>query len=52
MLEQVLAVVIFVAMFALIISEKIERHIVTIFCGILTLIIVLGLCMHSTDAII
>ena len=52
MLEQVLAVVIFVAMFALIISEKIERHIVTIFCGILTLIIVFGLCMHSTDAII
>lgn len=52
MLEQILAVTIFVAMFALIISEKIERHIVTIFCGILTIAIVFGLCMKSTDAIV
>lgn len=51
MIAQVLAVVIFVAMFLLIVSEKIERHIVTLGCGLLTILLVFGLSMHSTSAI-
>lgn len=51
MVAQVLAVVIFVAMFILIVSEKIERHIVTLGCGLLTILLVFGLSMHSTSAI-
>lgn len=51
MISQVLAVVIFVAMFLLIVSEKIERHIVTLGCGLLTILLVFGLSMHSTSAI-
>lgn len=46
MIAQVLAVLIFVVMFALIISEKIERHIVTLVCGLATLVFVFGLCMQ------
>lgn len=52
MAAQILAVVIFLLMFLLIIMDKIERHIVTLVCGCATLLIVFGLCMHSTDAII
>ena len=48
---QVAAVVIFVAMFILIVLDKIERHYVTIGCGILTLLIVFGLCMRDWHAI-
>lgn len=51
MIAQVLAVIIFVAMFLLIVSEKIERHIVTLGCGLLTILLVFGLSMHSTSAI-
>ncbi len=51
MVAQILAVVIFVAMFVLIITEKIERHFVTLGCGLLTLIFVFGVCMQSWDAI-
>ncbi len=51
MIAQILAVVIFVAMFLLIVSEKIERHIVTLGCGLLTILLVFGLSMHSTSAI-
>lgn len=39
-------------MFALIITEKFERHLVTLACGAATLLIVFGLCMHSIDAVI
>lgn len=52
MAAQIIALLIFVAMFGLVISEKIERHIVTLAGGILTLIVVFGLCMHSMDAIV
>ncbi|MCI8749240.1 MAG: citrate transporter [Lachnospiraceae bacterium] len=38
-------------MFLLIVSEKIERHIVTLGCGLLTILLVFGLSMHSTSAI-
>lgn len=46
------AVVIFLAMFILIITEVWERHIVTLGCALLTLILVFGICMHSPSAII
>lgn len=52
MIAQVLAVVIFVSMFILIVSEKIERHIVTLGCGVLTLVLVFGVCMHNINAVI
>lgn len=52
MTAQILAVVIFVAMFLLIVSEKIERHIVTLVCGLLTMVLVFGLAMHSMSAVI
>lgn len=48
---QVMAVVIFIAMFLVIVSEKIERHITTLICGALMLIVVFGLCLKSFTAI-
>ena len=48
---QILATVIFVVMFVLIVLDKIERHIVTLLCGALTLILVFGLVMRSPEAI-
>lgn len=51
MLASIFAVIIFLAMFVLIVMDKIERHYVTLGCGLLTIIIVLGLCMHSGSAI-
>lgn len=52
MVAQVLAVTIFIIMFALIVSEKIERHVVSMGCGILMLVVVLGFCMQSMPAIV
>ena len=52
MTSQILAVIIFVIMFILIITEKLERHIATLGCALLTLILVFGVCMHSASAII
>lgn len=52
MIAQILAVVIFLAMFILIVTEKWERHVVTMACGLLTLILVLGFGMHDVGAII
>ncbi len=51
MAAQILIGVIFVGMFALIVTEKIERHYTTLACGALTLILVFGVCMQSFDAI-
>lgn len=48
---QVAAVVIFLIMFLLIVSEKVERHIVTLGCGLLTIIVVFGFCMRSGGAV-
>ena len=48
----IFAVIIFVAMFLLIVLDKIERHIVTLGCGALTLIVVFGICMRSGKAIL
>ncbi len=50
MISQVVAIMIFVVMFVLIITDKIERHVVTLVCGCATLILVFGLCMHSKEA--
>ena len=38
-------------MFVLIVSEKIERHYVTLGCGVLVLAVVFGLIMRSADAV-
>ena len=51
MAAQIAAVTIFLVMFLLIIMEKFERHIITLGCAALTLILVFGVCMHSTSAV-
>ncbi len=52
MVAQILAVVIFLAMFVLIVLEVWERHIITLGCGLLTLVLVFGLGMHSMSAVL
>lgn len=49
---QVCAVVIFLLMFILLITERIPRQIVTLSCGLATLVVVFGLCLHDSQAII
>lgn len=51
-MEQILAAIIFIAMFILIITEIWKRHIVTLVSAALTIILVFGLCMRSVSAII
>lgn len=51
MTATILAVVIFVAMFLLIVMDKIERHYITLGCGLLTLILVFGVCMRDMNAV-
>ncbi len=51
MAAQIWAVIIFIIMFALIVSEKIERHVVSLGCGVLMIVLVFGACMHSMSAI-
>ncbi len=51
MAAQVLAVIIFIVMFVLIVTERIERHIATLLCGCATFFLVFGLCMHSISAV-
>lgn len=48
---QILSVIIFVAMFVMIVSDKIERHYVTLGCGILTIVAVFGIALRSMDAV-
>lgn len=50
MFAQVTAVSIFLVMFALIITDKIERHYVTLGCGLATLVLVFGVCMRDFGA--
>ena len=52
MTAQIIAIIIFVAMFLLIVLDKIERHYVTLGCGLLTLLLVFGVCMKDVNAII
>jgi len=42
---------IFVFMFILVITEKFERHIVTLGCGAAVLVIVFGFCLRSWQAV-
>ncbi|MCR5778134.1 MAG: citrate transporter [Lachnospiraceae bacterium] len=49
---QIAALVIFIGMFILIVTEKIERHIVSLVCALLTLVLVFGVFMHSGEAIL
>ena len=51
MAAQITAVIIFLIMFALIITEKIPRHIATTICSVATIILVFGVCMHSAAAL-
>lgn len=48
---QIFAIVIFVGMFVMIVLDKIERHYVTLGSGILTLVVVFGICMRSGSAV-
>lgn len=52
MLSQILAAIIFIVMFAFIVTEKVERHIVSLVCALLTIIFVFGVGMHSMTAIV
>ena len=51
LLAQILSVTIFLVMFALMVTEKFERHLVTLGCAVLTAILVFGLGLRSFDAI-
>ena len=51
MVAQILAIIIFLAMFALIVSEKIERHTVALVAGALMVVVVLGICLRDFGAI-
>ncbi|MBO7425032.1 MAG: anion permease [Clostridiales bacterium] len=51
MAAQIIAVIIFVLMFVLIVTERIPRHFVTLGCGALMLIVVFGICMRSSEAV-
>ncbi len=52
MLSQIFAIGIFVLMFAFIVTEKVERHLVSLVCALLTIIFIFGIGMHSMTAII
>ena len=45
-----LAIIIFVAMFILIVTEKFERHYITLAIGLLTLVLVFGVAMRDFGA--
>lgn len=49
-IAQILAAVIFIVMFIMVVWDRIERHFVTLGCGLLTLILVFGLGMRSMEA--
>ncbi len=52
LLAQVAATAIFLLMFALIVTEKAPRHVVTLLCGLMTLVLVFECCMHSGEAVL
>lgn len=51
-MAQAFAIIIFLAMFILIIMDKWPKQYVTLGCALLTLILVFGVGMHSMDAVI
>ena len=50
-LAQILAIIVFLVMFFLIILDKIEKHYVTLGCGAVTIIVIFGIVMNDTKAI-
>ena len=52
LLAQIFAVVIFIAMFVFIVTEIVERHIVSLVCALLTMVFVFGVGMHSIPAMV
>lgn len=50
-IAQIFAIIIFVFMFLLIVTDKVERHIITLACGGLMIVVVFGICMGSFSAI-
>ena len=50
MIAKILALTIFIVMFVLIITDKIEKCLVTLCCGLATAVFVFGLSMHSMSA--
>lgn len=52
MIAEIVAVIVFITMFVLIIMDKVERHIVTLGCGLATVVGVFGICMRDLNAII
>ena len=50
-MAQIIAVIIFLAMFILIITEIWERHIITLVSGLATIVLVFGFGMHSVTAV-
>ena len=52
MIAQAAALIIFVGMFVLIILDKFERQWITLVSGLLMLIVVFGICLHSPQAIV
>lgn len=50
MIAKILALTIFIVMFVLIITDKIEKCLVTLCCGLATAVLVFGLSMHSMSA--
>lgn len=52
MVSQILATVIFVAMFVMIVWEKMERHITTTIAAVLMIVVVFLISMHSPHAVL
>ena len=52
MLAQVFAVIIFIAMFVFIVTEIVERHVVSLVCALLTILFVFGIGMRSMTAVV
>ncbi len=52
MLAQVVAVIIFIAMLIFIVTEIVERHVVSLVCALFTVIFVFGLGMRSMTAVL
>ena len=52
MLALVFEVIIFIAMFFFIVTEIVERHVVSLVCALLTVVFVFGVGMHSMAAVI
>ncbi|MGN0151719.1 MAG: SLC13 family permease [Wujia sp.] len=50
-LAQIIAIVIFVVMFVLMVLDKIEKQYITLAAGALTLMLVFGIAMHSSSAV-